>query len=71
MLSVDDTAQIHYYSDIVLNQNVRAERKKLKFSSEKYTKILLGIRYAILRDELLKREEKIENKLKGEGTDNK
>ncbi len=59
VLSVDDTAQIHYYSDIVLNQNAGAE--KLKFSSEKYTKFLLGTRYAILRDELLKREKKIEN----------
>jgi len=59
VLSVDDTAQIHYYSDIVLNQNVGTER--LKFSSEKYTKFLLGIKYAILRDELLKREGKIEN----------
>jgi UDP-2,4-diacetamido-2,4,6-trideoxy-beta-L-altropyranose hydrolase len=54
VLSFDDTAQIHYYSDIVLNQNVGAE--KLDFSAEKYTKFLLGPKFAILRDGLLKRE---------------
>ncbi len=59
VLSVDDAAQMHYFSDIVLNQNIGAE--KLDFSSEKYTKFLLGTKYAILRDELLKRKKKIEN----------
>jgi len=51
VLSVDDNAQIHYYSDIVLNQNIGSE--KLNFSAEKYTKFLLGAKYAIIRDELL------------------
>ena len=59
VLSVDDTAQIHYYSDIVLNQNIGAEQ--LAFSAEKYTKFLLGPKYTMIRDELLRRDEKIEN----------
>jgi len=58
VLSIDDNAQIHYYSDIIVNQNIGAE--KLDFSSEKYSKFLLGTKYVMLRDELLqkyKREE--------------
>lgn len=51
LLSIDDNSQIHYYSDIVLNQNFGSE--KLEFSSEKYTKFLLGHRYVLIRDELL------------------
>jgi len=56
VLSIDDNAIIHYFSDIVLNQNIGSD--KLKFSAEKYTKFLLGPKYAILRDELLRRNEK-------------
>jgi len=56
VLSIDDSAQIHYYSDIIVNQNVGAE--KLVFSSEKYSKFLLGTKYVILRDELLKRNKR-------------
>lgn len=60
VLSIDDTAQIHYYSDIIVNQNIGAE--KFVFSSEKYTKFLLGTKYVILRDELLKRNKKLKTK---------
>jgi UDP-2,4-diacetamido-2,4,6-trideoxy-beta-L-altropyranose hydrolase len=56
VLSIDDNAIIHYFSDIVVNQNIGAEI--LKYSAEKYTKFLLGPKYAILRDELLRRSEK-------------
>lgn len=56
VLSIDDFAQIHYFSDIVLNQNIGSE--KLRYSSEKDTKFLLGPKYAILRDQLLTRENK-------------
>jgi UDP-2,4-diacetamido-2,4,6-trideoxy-beta-L-altropyranose hydrolase len=56
VLSIDDNALIHYFSDVVVNQNIGAE--KLDFSSEKYTKFLLGTKYVMMRDELLKREEK-------------
>jgi UDP-2,4-diacetamido-2,4,6-trideoxy-beta-L-altropyranose hydrolase len=56
VLSVDDTSQIHYYSDIVVNQNINAEC--LTFSIEPYTILLRGPTYLMLRDELLVREEK-------------
>ena len=56
VLSVDDTAQIHYHSDIVVNQNIDAEH--LTFSIEPYTILLRGSAYVMLRDELLVREKK-------------
>jgi spore coat polysaccharide biosynthesis predicted glycosyltransferase SpsG len=56
VLSIDDSAQIHYYSDIIVNQNIGAE--KLVYSSEKYSKFLLGTKYIILRDELLQRNKR-------------
>jgi UDP-2,4-diacetamido-2,4,6-trideoxy-beta-L-altropyranose hydrolase len=56
VLSIDDTAQIHYYSDIIVNQNIGAE--KLDIKGEDYTNFLLGPKYVILRDELLRRKEK-------------
>jgi len=60
VLSIDDTANMHYYSDIVINQNIGAE--KIVFSTEPYTRLLLGPVYVILRDELLIREKKQHNK---------
>jgi UDP-2,4-diacetamido-2,4,6-trideoxy-beta-L-altropyranose hydrolase len=59
VMSIDDTAQMHYYSDLVVNQNIGAE--KLTFSAEPYTALLLGPTYVMLRDELLKRAEKKNN----------
>lgn len=59
VLSIDDNAQIHYKSDIVLNQNIDSEN--LNYSSENHTKFLLGPKYAILRDRLLIRENKTFN----------
>jgi UDP-2,4-diacetamido-2,4,6-trideoxy-beta-L-altropyranose hydrolase len=56
VLSIDDTAQTHYYSDILVNQNIGAE--KLTFSAEPYTKLLLGPSYVMLRNELLRGAEK-------------
>ena len=56
ILSVDDYAQIHYYSDIVVNQNIGSE--KIHFSSEIYTKFLLGPKYVMMRDELLNKNNK-------------
>lgn len=58
VLSIDDTSQIHYFSDVVLNQNIGSE--KLQYSSEKNTNFLLGPKYAILRDQLLIRGNKKE-----------
>lgn len=56
VLSIDDTAQTYYVSDIVVNQNIGSE--KLKFYSDKNTRFLLGPKYVMIRDELLKREKK-------------
>jgi UDP-2,4-diacetamido-2,4,6-trideoxy-beta-L-altropyranose hydrolase len=52
LLVVDDTAHLkHYYADIVLNQNINAEL--WQYSSEPYTRFLLGTRYTLLRSEFL------------------
>jgi UDP-2,4-diacetamido-2,4,6-trideoxy-beta-L-altropyranose hydrolase len=56
VLSIDDTAQTYYKSDIVINQNIGSE--KLTFHSDRNTRFLLGPKYVMLRDELLKREKK-------------
>ena len=49
---IDDTAHLdHYYADVVLNQNIDAER--LCYSCEPYSRLLLGIRYVLLRSEFL------------------
>ena len=56
VLSIDDTAQTYYKSDIVVNQNIGSE--KLTFPSYKNTRLLLGPKYVMIRDELLKREKK-------------
>jgi UDP-2,4-diacetamido-2,4,6-trideoxy-beta-L-altropyranose hydrolase len=50
LMCIDDIAECHYISDIVLNQNLNAE-KIYKYSSEPYTKLLLGIKYVLLRRE--------------------
>lgn len=50
LLVIDDTAHLgHYYADILLNQNLGAE--KLPYSCESYTRPLLGTRYVLLRRE--------------------
>jgi UDP-2,4-diacetamido-2,4,6-trideoxy-beta-L-altropyranose hydrolase len=52
LLVIDDTTHLdHYYADVVLNQNINAER--LRYSCEPYTRLLLGTRYALLRSEFL------------------
>lgn len=60
VLSIDDFAQIHYFSDVVLNQNIGSE--KLEYSAEEKTKFLVGSKYAILRNQLLVRDKKKEKK---------
>jgi len=59
VFSIDDTVQMYYYSDIVLNQNVDA--LDLIYSAEDNTDFLLGPDYVLLRDELLIRGKKIFN----------
>lgn len=52
LLVIDDMAHLkHYYGDIVLNQNLHAER--LHYSCEPYTCLLLGTQYVLLRREFL------------------
>jgi len=47
LMSIDDLAKLHFCSDIVLNQNIGAQNSD--YSIEKYTKLLLGPEYALLR----------------------
>lgn len=57
LLVIDDMAhRKHYYADIVLNQNLHAE--KLPYSCEPYTRLLLGTRYVLLRREFLARKDR-------------
>ena len=56
VLSIDDTSQTYYSSDLVVNQNVGYER--LEFHTDNTTSLLLGPKYVMIRDELLRRDEK-------------
>jgi UDP-2,4-diacetamido-2,4,6-trideoxy-beta-L-altropyranose hydrolase len=50
-LFIDDNGHAdHYYADIILNQNIHAD-KNLYCHRENYTKLLLGTRYVLLRRE--------------------
>ena len=52
LLVVDDMARLkHYYADIVLNQDLGAD--KLDYSCEPNTRLLIGTRYVLLRREFL------------------
>jgi len=52
LLVIDDMAHLdHYYADVLLNQNIHAER--LDYSCEPHTSLLLGTRYVLLRSEFL------------------
>jgi len=51
VMCIDDLAQIHFPSDVVLNQNMYASEKD--YSVETYTKLLLGTHYTLLRREFL------------------
>jgi len=53
LLLIDDNGSAsHYYSDIVLNQNIYAS-EKLYSKREPNTTLLLGTQYALLREEFL------------------
>jgi UDP-2,4-diacetamido-2,4,6-trideoxy-beta-L-altropyranose hydrolase len=53
LLLIDDNGcASHYYADIVLNQNIFAS-ENLYSKREHYTSLLLGTRYALLREEFL------------------
>ena len=52
LLVIDDMAHLdHYFADVVLNQNINAER--LHYSCEPNTRLLLDTRYVLLRSEFL------------------
>jgi UDP-2,4-diacetamido-2,4,6-trideoxy-beta-L-altropyranose hydrolase len=52
LLVIDDLAHLeHYYADVILNQNINAER--LTYSREAYTRLLQGMGYVLLRTEFL------------------
>ena len=54
LLFLDDNGHAeHYFADIVLNQNIYAQRELYK-SKEPYTKLMLGTEFALLRREFLK-----------------
>jgi len=54
VLCIDDIASCtHYYADAVVNQNINAACLNYD-SREPYTKLLMGTRYALLRDEYLR-----------------
>ncbi|MBW2029640.1 MAG: UDP-2,4-diacetamido-2,4,6-trideoxy-beta-L-altropyranose hydrolase [Deltaproteobacteria bacterium] len=53
LLVIDDIGHLdHYYADIVLNQNFHGE--KVRYSCEAYTDLILGAKYALLREEFVK-----------------
>jgi len=56
VITIDDLAYTYYYSDLVVNQNINAD--KFIYKAESYTKFLLGTKFVILRNELLKKEKK-------------
>ena len=52
LLVIDDMNHLdHYYADIVLNQNINAE--KISYSCEQDSCLLLGTHYVLLRNEFL------------------
>lgn len=54
VLAIDDYGHAeHYYADLVLNQNSYAQ-ENLYPQREPYTRLLLGVRYALLRREFLR-----------------
>jgi UDP-2,4-diacetamido-2,4,6-trideoxy-beta-L-altropyranose hydrolase len=53
LMVIDDTAHLDkYFADIVLNQNINADR--LIYTVKPRTRLLLGLRYALLRTEFIK-----------------
>lgn len=53
LLFIDDNGHAdHYYADIVLNQNLHAN-KNMYIKKENYTRLLLGLSYTLIRREFL------------------
>jgi spore coat polysaccharide biosynthesis predicted glycosyltransferase SpsG len=47
VISIDDLAQIHFASDVVINQNIYA--REMEYSTTPYTTLLLGPQYVLLQ----------------------
>ena len=59
VLVIDDyNHQTHYHADILLNQNIKAE--SFEYMCDQDTLLLLGTKYALIRNEFLRREKKIQ-----------
>lgn len=54
ILSIDDLAETVFCSDIVLNQNINASTRIYEGKVSPHTKLLLGLSYALLREEFSK-----------------
>ena len=54
LLAIDDAAHLsEYHADIILNQNINAEQ--LQYPVERHTRLLLGLRYVLLRPEFVEK----------------
>ena len=63
----DDGKKFHYNSNIVLNQNLHGEYEWYDLKKESYTKLLIGTKFTLLRNEFLNHmgyEKTIKNKAK-------
>ena len=58
LMSIDDIAECHYISDIILNQNIHATKEM--YSAEEYTNFFLGPEYSLIRREFLKAKQGFE-----------
>ena len=51
LVTIDDQAEIHFVADLVINP--AGELIREKYSMEDYTKLAIGLRYALLREDFL------------------
>jgi UDP-2,4-diacetamido-2,4,6-trideoxy-beta-L-altropyranose hydrolase len=60
LMAIDDSAHLDkYFAEIVLNQNIHADQ--LNYSVEPDTRLLLGLRYVLLRSEFVEQSKMIHN----------
>lgn len=58
LMAIDDTAHLDkYFADIVLNQNINADR--LNYTVEPHARLLLGLRYVLLRPEFIEHSDAV------------
>ncbi len=57
IIAIDDTAERQFYSDVIINQNYGAEKYRYDTLNPN-AKLLLGSRYVMLRDNILKYRKK-------------